>query len=264
MKQPNASITRFLAILLVLVGFQCDEARMRGQAPSADHGEQATTGNVLPPLLIKRVQPAFPADLQSMVEGDVVMNVTIAPDGTVQDIKVTHGLPQLIHPALHAVSQWRYEPARINGVAVAYKTTIAVSFKIASDPSTAAAANAAALAAPRIVPPEGVLSVKPVLPPPPEGVLRISARVMDGMLEKRVEPVYPADSAAVDARGIVIALATIGKTGEVENVAVLSGPLRFRDAAANAVKQWRYRPYVIDGEAVTVQTTITLNFAPPH
>jgi TonB family protein len=257
-------MTGYLAILLVLVGFRLGEAQMGGQVSSADHGDQANAGNVTPPILIKRVQPAFPGDLQSQVEGVVLMDVTIVPDGTVQDIKVTHGLPQLIPYAVHAVAQWRYSPARINGVAVPYKTTIAVHFNIAPDASTAAAANAAQTT-PRIVPsPEGVLGVKPILPPAPAGVMRISARVMDGMLEKRVEPVYPADSAAADARGVVIALATIGKTGAVENVAVLSGPLRFRDAATDAVMQWRYRPYLIDGVAVPVQTTITLSFAPPH
>ena len=231
-----------MAMLLVLAGFGISESRMAGQASTADHEDRTTLGNTLPPLIIKRVQPAFPSDLESRVEGDVIMDVTIATDGTVQDIKVTHGLPQLIRPALHAVAQWRYEPARVNGVAVPFKTTIVVSFKFAPDASTADAANAAALAAPRIVPSEGVRSVKPVLPPPPDGVVRISARVMDGMVEKRVEPVYSADSAAVDARGIVFVLATIGKTGEVENVTALSGPLRFRDAATDA------------GQAVEVST----------
>jgi len=46
-------------------------------------------------------------------------------------------------------------------------------------------------------------------------------------------------------------------------VQAVSGPYRFRDAAVNAVKQWRYRPYEVDGAAVDVQATITLNFAPP-
>jgi protein TonB len=86
---------------------------------------------------------------------------------------------------------------------------------------------------------------------------------MAGMLEKRVEPVYPADSIAVDARGDVVLLATIAKTGEVGEVQVISGPLRFRDAAIEAVKQWRYKPYLVEGEPVDVQTTIALNFAPP-
>jgi protein TonB len=105
--------------------------------------------------------------------------------------------------------------------------------------------------------------VKPILPPPPEGVLRISAKAMESMLEKRIEPVYPADAVALDARGMVLLLVTVRKTGQVGDVQVVSGPERFRDAATSAVKQWHYRPYVVEGEAVDVQTTVTLNFAPP-
>ena len=91
----------------------------------------------------------------------------------------------------------------------------------------------------------------------------VSGRVMAGQLEKKVDPVYPVDSIAVDARGDVVLLATIKKTGEVGDVQAVSGPYRFRDAAIDAVKQWRYRPYEVDGAAVDVQATITLNFAPP-
>jgi TonB family protein len=104
---------------------------------------------------------------------------------------------------------------------------------------------------------------KSSLPPPPPGVLRISNRVMAGLLENKVYPVYPPDAIALNACGLVVLLATIDKTGEVTDVEVVFGPERFRDAAVDAVRQWRYRPYVIDGEATEVQTRITLNFVPP-
>jgi protein TonB len=65
----------------------------------------------MPGRLIKRVDPVYP-DIarEDQVDGDVIMTATIAADGTVQNIKVTNGLPQLIHSAVHAVSQWQYEP----------------------------------------------------------------------------------------------------------------------------------------------------------
>jgi protein TonB len=87
---------------------------------------------------------------------------------------------------------------------------------------------------------------------------------MAGQLEKKVDPVYPADAIVADARGDVVLLATITKTGEVGDVQAVSGPYRFRDAAIEAVKQWRYRPYMVEGEARDVQATITVNFAPPQ
>jgi TonB family protein len=261
-----------LASVLVVFGYVFgNETRAFAQEPVQDCPQSASsTGNVIAPHLTKRVNPQYPttarmnfADGNATVEGDVVMDVVIAADGSVRNIKVTHGLPQLINLATHAVSQWQYEPERIDGVGIACKTTIKVSFKLNNDPAAAAAANAANNFAPP-VPPSGVVGVKPALPPPPEGVMRISARTMENMLEKRIEPVYPADAVALDARGMVFLLVTVGKTGQVNDVQVLSGPDRFHDAAVNAVKQWHYHPYLMEGEAVDVQTTITLNFAPPH
>jgi TonB family protein len=263
MKESNRRMPILLAMMLALVGFQAAEARMAAQPVAADNVEQTSAGNILAPILIQKVQPVFPGDLRSQVDGDVVMNATIATDGTVRDLQVTHGLPQLIRSAVHAVSQWRYEPARVNGVAVPFKTEIKVSFQLLNHPTTAAAANEAELAAARKPAPDALRTGMPALPPAPAGVVRISGRVMDGMIQKKLDPVYPADAVALDARGVVILLATIGKTGEIADVAVLSGPLRFRDPAINAVKQWRYRPYVMEGKPVEVQTTIRLNFAPP-
>lgn len=251
----------------VLVVFCCGfgkERRAFAQEPVQDCPQSASsTGNVVPPLLTKRVNPQYPGIAQTnFVDGDVLMDVVIAPDGSVRDIKVTHGLPQLLGSATHAVSQWQYEPARINGVGIACKTKIKVSFKLSNDPA-ATGSKAFNSFAPSIVPSSGVVGVKPALPPPPEGVLRISARAMESMLEKRIEPVYPADAVALDARGAVLLLVTVGKTGQVSDVQVLSGPDRFREMAVNAVKQWRYQPYMLEGGAVDVQTTVTLNFAPP-
>jgi TonB family protein len=212
----------------------------------------------VPGRLIKRVDPVYPGiAVSDQVDGDVVMRVTIAADGSVTNIRVTHGLPQLIRPAVHAVSQWQYEPYRVNGVATPIDTGITVHFKFAKNTlSPGGAAQAEDKSAPLAV-------ARPSLPPPPEGVMRISGRVMATMVEKKVDPTYPADAVAVNAQGTVLLLATIRKTGEVGDVQVVAGPQRFRDAAMDAVKQWRYQPYVVEGEPVDVQTTIMLDFAPP-
>jgi TonB family protein len=212
----------------------------------------------VPPRLIKRIDPVYPEIAKvDQLDGKVVMHVMIGADGTVKDIKVVHGLPQLIGAAVHAVSQWVYEPARLNGVATSVATTITVDFnlehstgdtKVSSQGGSSTAAAAA----------------KTALPPPPAGVTRISGRVMANMVEKRVDPVYPADSIAAGAQGTVVLLATVSKTGEVGDVQVVLGPERFRGAAVDAVKQWRYYPYPLDGVAADVQTTISLNFSPPH
>jgi TonB family protein len=216
---------------------------------------------VAPARLIKRIDPIYPLEArQRVVQGAVVMKATIAADGTVKNFSITKGDPILRNAARDAVTQWRYEPARVEGVASAVDTTITLNFSMGdtlkqtlfdlTQTQTGADGAEIAAAAP--------------LPAPPAGVTRVSGRVMAGQLEKKVDPVYPADAIAVDARGDVVVLATITKTGEVGDVQAVSGPYRFRDAAVNAVKQWRYKPYEVDGAAAEVQTTIKLSFAPPQ
>jgi TonB family protein len=215
----------------------------------------------VPGRLIKRVDPVYP-DIarEDQVDGDVIMTATIAADGTVQNIKVTHGLPQLIRSAVHAVSQWQYEPYRVNGVAVPVATTIGIHFRFSSNQvntNSSMPQQQAEMVARQAI-------EKPVLPPTPAGVMRISGRVMEVFVEKKVAPVYPADSIVVDARGTVIVLVTIGKNGEVKDTQVISGPSRFQEAATDAVKQWHWRPYRVEDEAVDVQTTVKLDFVPPR
>lgn len=237
---------------------------LRAQEPPQECFKSTSQdGNIISPLIVKRVNPQYPGRAESqLLDGLVTFDAVIAADGSVQGLKVTHGLPQLIPNAAHAVQQWRYEPARVNGVAVSCKTTLSINFQLITDRNALAAANAAANFAPRIVPLSGVVGVKPTLQPPPTGVLRVSSRVLEAQMERRVEPVYPADASALDARGELFVLLTISNNGDVTDAQVLTGPFRFRDSAIAAVKQWRFKPYEIDGEPRDVQTMVSLDFAP--
>lgn len=246
----------WFAVLFVMF---CGCASLRGFGQGTPANAIPTVEGDAAPRLIKMVKPVYPGiAITDQSDGDVVMSITVATDGSVRNVQVVHGLPQLIRAAVHAVSQWQYEPYRVNGVATEVKTTATVHFKITPNPIGVADSAAMAVGVTT-----GTPSAKPVLPPPPAGVLRISGRVMANMVDKKVNPVYPPDSVALDARGTVVMLATIKKTGEVSDVQVVSGPERFRDAATTAVMQWRYHPYEVDGEAVDVQTTVALDFAPP-
>ncbi|MGA2966546.1 MAG: TonB family protein [Terriglobales bacterium] len=90
--------------------------------------------------------------------------------------------------------------------------------------------------------------------------LRISQGVSQGLLIKRVQPQYPRAAVAIHAEGTVQIEATIGKEGSVTNVKVLSGEAILARAAVEAVRQWRYKPYYLDGAPVEIQTQITINF----
>jgi protein TonB len=90
--------------------------------------------------------------------------------------------------------------------------------------------------------------------------IRVSQGVILGQLIHRVEPVYPKIALSAHVQGVVLLKAIISKTGDVTELDVVSGHVILVSAAMDAVKQWRYRPYLLNGEAVEVETNITVTF----
>ncbi len=106
----------------------------------------------------------------------------------------------------------------------------------------------------------GLVSASPNLPKPSLATLRVSQGVSQGLLIKRVQPKYPQAALAAHTQGAVQIEATVNKEGSVINLKVLSGDPVLAHAALEAVRQWRYKPYYLDGEPVEIQTQITINF----
>jgi protein TonB len=104
-------------------------------------------------------------------------------------------------------------------------------------------------------------------PPASPRSVRISAAVAAGMLIHKVDPDYPADARAAHVQGTVVLHALISEAGTIDKLTVVSGPPMLTPAALDAVRQWRYRPYLLNGEPTAVETTINVNFslapAPP-
>lgn len=100
----------------------------------------------------------------------------------------------------------------------------------------------------------------PVVRSAPKGPNIVSSGVMTGRLIYKVTPLYPPMGRAVRVEGTVVLQAIISKTGTIENLRVESGPPLLQQAAIDAVKQWRYRPYLLDGQTVEVETTINVVF----
>jgi len=94
--------------------------------------------------------------------------------------------------------------------------------------------------------------------------LNISQGVSQGLLIKKVAPVYPATALHLRIEGSVQLLATISAEGNITDVKTLSGDQQLTRAATDAVKQWKYKPYLLNGEPVEIQTQITINFSLPH
>ena len=90
--------------------------------------------------------------------------------------------------------------------------------------------------------------------------INISAGVAVGMLIQKVQPVYPPIAKAARVSGTVVLQATISKQGTIENLRVISGPAMLQQSAQDAVRQWRYRPYLLNNEPVEVDTTVNVIF----
>jgi protein TonB len=110
----------------------------------------------------------------------------------------------------------------------------------------------------------GLMEMPANAPQPAAHTLRISQGVSQGLLVKKVAPVYPQRALAMRIQGAVELLATISRDGNVSEVKLLSGDTMLARAAMDAVKQWKYKPYYLDDKPLEIQTQITVNFKAPE
>jgi periplasmic protein TonB len=108
----------------------------------------------------------------------------------------------------------------------------------------------------------GIISSTPVAVPKvatPQRV-RVSSGVSTGLLVRRVQPNYPPLARQARIQGQVVLHAVISKDGSIENLTLVSGHPMLAPAAIDAVKQWKYKPYLLNGEPVEVDTEVMVNF----
>jgi protein TonB len=101
-------------------------------------------------------------------------------------------------------------------------------------------------------------------PTPVLQALTVSQGVSQGLLVKKVQPKYPPSALRLHVEGGVQLLATISKSGDISAVKILSGDKELSHAAADAVKQWKFKPYLLNGSPVEIQTRVTVNFKLPN
>ncbi len=88
--------------------------------------------------------------------------------------------------------------------------------------------------------------------------IRVGGNIAAAMIEKRVAPVYPVGAEAAHISGTVVLHAIIGREGAIQQLDFISGPPLLMESAMTAVRQWRYKPYLLNGQPVEVETTINV------
>jgi TonB family protein len=110
----------------------------------------------------------------------------------------------------------------------------------------------------------GIISSVPVTVPKASiQTMKVSQGVSQGLLVKKVPPVYPPQALHSGIQGSVLLEARIAKDGSIASVKAISGDSQLARAAVDAVRQWKYKPYFLDGQPIDIQTQVTVNFRLP-
>jgi TonB family protein len=232
-------------------------ASASGPQPDAVPQTQPTVAPALPPDSkflepTKIVKALYPLGAEKdELQGEVVVKFIVSETGDVEQAEVVSGNSVLASAALDAAKKWKFKPFIKNGKPAKAATQIAFDFAFA-DKVTDIKIKAAS-APPAVSGGTQGADTNNVSPGVFQGITA-------GMLIHKVAPVYPPQAERARVQGAVILAAIIGKDGTIKSLHVLSGPSTLVDAAIGAVQQWRYRPYLLLGEPVEVDTKITVNF----
>ena len=238
-------------------------------------------GKIMPPKLVKEVEPVYPAEAKKAgIEGVVIMEATTDLYGRVANVRVLRSIPALDQAALDAVKQWVYEPMIINGKPQPVVFTVTLRFKLDDQKKPAGGGVIGGVYGGVSTGVEGGVSggveggvtggVKGgvtggVMSPEElqkyEGdAVRAVGEVKPPKLIKGLAPVYPQVARQAQVEGMVILEAKTDEQGNVIEARVLRSIPILDQAAIDAVKQWKYEPLVVDGKARKVIFTVTVRF----
>jgi TonB family protein len=225
---------RFLSsYVLILVLLSPASAQTSASAPGPDGFYD------VPSASLKRLESSpklkFPPELSVHEVADhVVVMVTIAPDGTVKTSKIVSGkYKELKETVEKTVQQWTFEPYLIRGAPVPVRTELTFNFDN---------------------------TLEHYRSPSGETPTRLDEKTSSSLAVKKVAPIYPPEARQDRIQGTIELRLIIGEDGLVQFIHVIQGPPILVSAAFDAVRQWQFKPYVENGKAVPVLTTVTVNF----
>jgi TonB family protein len=195
-------------------------------------------GNVQQSMLVSQVAPVYPPLAKAArIQGSVRLQVLLSREGEVSEVSVVSGHPLLVQAAVEAVKQWKYRTTLLNGQPVEVMTQVDVNFTL-DDKGAAGTAGE-------------------------EKRLEVGGSVQQPIVEYQVAPDYPPLAKAARIQGTVRLQIVIGKDGTVKEVQAESGHPLLVQAAVDAVRQWRHRTTLLNGEPVEVKAKVELRFELP-
>lgn len=169
------------------------------------------------------------------VEGEVSFSAVVQADGTLNEISDLTGPELLVKATLESLPKWRFNPATRNSQPIAARLRFAIRYERGNVQMHETPLDPANYTQTRI---------------------RVSQAILQSLRTKSVIPQSPG------ARGTVVMEVIVGTDGRVRHVKVLQGSPSINSAAEDAVRQWQYKPYLINGVPLGVESQVTINFNP--
>lgn len=208
------------------------------------------------------------------VEGDIFLNVVVDEKGKVKNASIIklhdeepvclECLSALEDAAVEAVKKWEYKPIGVAGKTVSVSSWIAFRFHVDPAPSVEILTRSEETS------PKGVIGGLPTsrqdtAPPTPlhpigSGTIMVPAGNLEDHLISKIDPVYPQMAKIAHIQGQVVLQCVVNEKGDIADVKAISGHPILIQSAIDAVKQWKYKPFLLNGNAVSVESTVTVSF----
>jgi len=231
--QPNRSALGLKRAVLMVVG------GLSVVIPIAAMHVSSMPGRPLPMVDQYTTPPLYSDEARSQgIEGKVIVEVTVTPDGKAMALQVVRGLGHgLDQNALLAVRDWHFVPATLNGRSIQGTTRVDVEFSLKNAELNELIAN--------------------------DMATRIGPGVTPPQVVHRVDPVYPANMTTPKPEGSVVLDAVIAENGIPHVIRVIrSLDWQFDEIAINALKEWRFSPAIKDGDPVKIRMNVAVEFTP--
>lgn len=213
-------------------------------AGDKDHPVCISSG-VIAGNLLRQVRPIYPMEAwKARVPDGIVVRALINPQGDIEDLQVISGPEMVREPWLKAIRQWKYKPFFVDERAVYVMTTITTHASHGSPPQEDAQSSTGKDEAP--------VGTR-------ENPVRVSSGVIASLLVHQVKPIFPPIPPNAHVAGTTIIRAIIDDQGKIIDLQPISGPEILRQPVMDAVRQWQYKPYLLNGKPVFVLTTIGMN-----